>query len=408
MSDTPAASELSTTVPICFQLGWTMAVLYRELVAEPRVSAPAAQNVATAVSHLPTEHELSTDDRISLEVTRLNLLVKSLNGEGAPYTDLFEPDLTGIPNLDSSSQPTSPAPTPGAASLTALDLLNLNQSILVQLTKCDLEVSLAYQAGRSLRDTVYPPLRPYAELPSPEPSEEYEEIQLVGRLMWAFNRDRVTTIQEWLATLAPYFPDRNAASVVSSSVGRWADFSGVTLDDDVPGSPKPSNSRASIAAAMMSRLFRQGDSWLGLLVGQETTTALLSPEGFVAAGEAALRRTARIIGKVVWRYKWVLFVLAAALAAVLTLSALYLGGASKVWTSIAAIAASLGISWKGISAAIPRLAGDAERPIFGLEEIEAMAWSVTTLPPNTDVTAAGVSYLRRAGVAPSAPLGSSF
>jgi len=226
--------------------------------------------------------------------------------------------------------------------------------------------------------------------------------------MWAFNRDRVATIQEWLATLAPHFPDNNAARVVSSSVGRWADFSGVILEDDIPGTPKPSNSRASIATAMMSRLFRQGDSWRGLLVGESTTTGLLSPEGFVAAGDAALRRTARIIGKVVWRYKWVLLILAAVLAAVLTLSAVYLGGASKVWTSIAAIAASLGVSWKGISAAIPKLAEDAERPIFGLEEVEVMAWSVTTLPPNTDVTAAGVSYLRRAGAAPPAPLGSTF
>jgi hypothetical protein len=280
--------------------------------------------------------------------------------------------------------------------------------MLNQLTKCGPDVSLAYQAGRSLRDTVNPPLRPYAELPSPEPGEGYEDRQLIGRLMWAFSRDRVATIQEWLATLAPHFPDSNAARVVISSVGRWADFSGVTLDNDIPGTPKPSNSRKSIALAMMSRLFRQGDSWRGLLVGENTTDALLSPEGFVAAGDAALRRTARIIGKVVWRYKWVLLILAAVLAAVLTLSALYLGGASKVWTSIAAIAASLGVSWKGISAAIPKLAEDAEKPIFGLEEVEAMAWSVTTLPPNTDVTAAGVAYLRRAGVAPPAPLGSTF
>ena len=62
----------------------------------------------------------------------------------------------------------------------------------------------------------------------------------------------------------------------------------------------------------------------------------------MAAADAVLRRTGRIIGKVLWRNKWALLVLLVALAAALTGVAVYLGGASKVCTSTAAVACTLG------------------------------------------------------------------
>jgi hypothetical protein len=52
------------------------------------------------------------------------------------------------------------------------------------------------------------------------------------------------------------------------------------------------------------------------------------------------------------------------------------------------------------------VAGDAERPIFGAEEVEAMAWSITTLP-SVQATRKGVNYLRASGTGPRAPLGSA-
>jgi hypothetical protein len=386
---TPATREtpdLTVTVPICFHLGWTMGVLYRELVMNPPGTASTRTPVPGATSHLPSEHEFPTGLRVTLEFTRLHALIQRLNGPGAPYAHVFDPG------------------TPPSAAATVRDVMTFNTSVLTAFTKCGADESMAYQLGRSLRDTVNPPLRPYKDLPAATPGETYEDRQRMGRLCWAFNRDRVATLQDWLSTLSPHFP-QNAAKVVGSSVGRWADFSGVAFDDDMPGALKGSNTRASIAQAMFSRLFRQGDAWLALLVGDESTSALLSPEGYVAAGDAAMRRTARIIGKVIARYWWVLLVLAVALGVALFLASRYLGGAGKVWTYIATIGASLGVSWKGVSAAIPKLAEDAERPIFGLEEVEAMAWSVTTLPPNLAVTSDGVRYLRRSGAAPPSPLG---
>jgi len=78
--------------------------------------------------------------------------------------------------------------------------------------------------------------------------------------------------------------------------------------------------------------------------------------------------------------------------------------AAQVFTSIAAVASALGVTWKGVGSAIPKLASDAEKPIFGLEEVEAMAWSITTLPDAT-VNMRGIRYLRKAGITPPVPLG---
>ena len=133
----------------------------------------------------------------------------------------------------------------------------------------------------------------------------------------------------------------------------------------------------------------------------------MSPEGLVAAGEAALGRTARIVKRIVVHYWFALLILAAALAGVLYVSATYLGGAAKVWTQIAAVAGALGVTTKGIGSAMARLYADAEKPIFSLEENDAKAWAVTTIPANLKVSIRGVHALRRNGIPPSGPMGRS-
>jgi hypothetical protein len=54
-----------------------------------------------------------------------------------------------------------------------------------------------------------------------------------------------------------------------------------------------------------------------------------------------------------------------------------------------------------------RLSADAEKPIYGLEKVDAMAWSVTTIPDNLKQTIRGVSALRRSGITPSSLMGRS-
>jgi hypothetical protein len=410
MTETPAAPGLSKAVPPGLRLGWTMAVLYGVSLGVVR-GAPDSDPLQR--EQLRSEHELDPRGRLNLEMTRLVALVQGLNGTGSPYEGKFSPDLApvmtawwGAAELASQAPPGDDVFKERVLALNEA-LPDFNLCVLTEAAKCGLELELGYETGRSLRDSVDPP--EYRPVPSAATAGDggKDVIPLIDRFKESLDRDRVAIIQEGLTVLAPHFPV-DAAKIVSSSLGRWSDLAQVTLVDGNPGRLRRDSQGAKneFAGQMRPLLLRQGDTWLALLVGEQTTSALLSPEGYVAAGDAALRRTAQIIGKVAWRYKWALLVLLAALWVVLAGAAIYLGGASKLWTSIAAFAGTIGLTWKGIANGIPKLAGDAERPIFGLEEVEAMAWSITTLP-SVKATRAGVNYLRASGTGPRAPLGSA-
>jgi hypothetical protein len=93
------------------------------------------------------------------------------------------------------------------------------------------------------------------------------------------------------------------------------------------------------------------------------------------------------------------------IAVLLFFSAQNITGAGKVWTEIAVIAGALGVTAKGIGSTMAELSKDAEKPIFGLEKIDAMAWAVTTIPVELKLTSRGVRALRTSGIRPSSPLG---
>jgi len=379
------APDLKVIVPLCFQLGWTMAILYTD---GPAFSGGSDQLCST--------HELDRANRTNLEMTRLVALVKRLKNA---YPDIFKPDLATAKTA--WWQAGSPGPTPAAQDCEARrqalhgELPKLNLTLLTELAKCGTEAELGYQVGRSLRDTVLPPaLDSYTSSPEAE------------RLARRLRRDRVEILQEWLTTLAAQFP-QHAATIVSTSLGRWSDLAQVALRDDGPGRlkhAKVTDAKDQAAQAMAPRLLQQGDIWFGLLVGTETTDALRTPEAIAAAGDATVRRSLRIIWNVTRHYWWAIAFILVLAGAIITFAIFLLGDAGKVFTSIATVAAALGISWKGIASAIPRVAGEAGRPIFETEEVEAMAWSVTILPPLA-VNRKGTRYLRSAGITPEVPLG---
>ena len=190
-----------------------------------------------------------------------------------------------------------------------------------------------------------------------------------------FDRDRIATLQGWLAELSSDLPPHadlssglpaQAAAVVAASLGRWSELAAVTAH--TTRARLKDRGRTEVAKTMYEYLLRQGDLWLGLLTGARSTSGLLSPDGYVAAGELALRRSAAIIRRILQRYWPALLVGAVALGGILYLAVTYLGGAAKVWTSIAAIAGSLGITARAIASASARLAAEAERPIFAMAE----------------------------------------
>ncbi len=358
----PHAGVAPLTAPqLALYAGWTMAVLYGDVP-----DTPALQG------QLPTVHELSPTERKQLELGRLSHLLKTL-------AEMPECKDSGVPTDVSRLDPQTPDFKD--------KLVALNLALLEAMAAAEPETELAYELGRSLRDTANPPA---------------DSAARADALDTQLRRGRVARIQEWLATLSAQFP-LHAAAIVSKSVGRWSELASVTLSTSTRTYLK-TGGREEFAEKMCAYLLRQGDVWVLLLVGARPTAGLLSPEGYVAAGEAALRRSTRIVRKVLRHYWVVLAVLAIALAVVLYLAAAYLGGAAKVWTSIAAIASSLGISARAIASATGRLAAEAERPVLGLEEEDAMAWAITTMPP-VDLTPRGVHRLRRAGVARTADLG---
>jgi hypothetical protein len=357
--DSPPASPFPpvTAVQLALSAGWTMAVLYGNI---PAASARRGQ--------LPTVNELPREERAELELGRLQHLLTS---------------LAGLPGFGGSSVP---APVPG---YTPEELKTLNLAILKVLA-AQPEVELAYQLGRSLRDTANPPIATDDALPSP--------------LEEALERGRVAKLQEWLATLSTQFP-RHTAAIVATSLGRWSDFAAVTISSKTKSRLKNTHdAQATTPEEIRKYLLPQGDLWLMLLTGERTTNGLLSPEGYVAAGVVALRRSARIMRKILKHHSAVWIILAVALAGLLYLSLRYLAGSAKVWTSIATVGGTLGAAGRSITNTAARLTAEAERPVFAMAEEDAMAWAITTLPPAT-LTPKGVRMLRKAGIAPSSELG---
>jgi stage V sporulation protein SpoVS len=350
----------AAAVQLALQAGWTIAVLYGTIGDPPADSA----------MQLPTVHELMPGDRRELELARLGHLLTRLS---------MLPECMGIglpremPALDMSA----------AAHAEALRELNL--AILRSVASAHPEIELAYELGRSLRDTVNPP----TAADGPE--------AIAAALKAKLARGRVAKLQEWLATLTPAFP-QHATAAVAASIGRWGDFTAQALGT------RPATDTAETVATMRRYLMEQGDVWLMLLIGARSAKGLLTPEGYAVAGEAALRRSAKIVWGIVKHYWPVWVVLGIALAGLLYLSIAYLGGAAKVWTAIATVAGSLGVSAQTIASAASRLAAEAERPVFAMAEEDVMAWAVTTIPV-IGLPAGDIRRLRKAGVEPPSTLG---
>ena len=504
---TAQKSRSSPAISIAVDIGWTMAVLYGP-----------QRGLSYLDERLPTEHELPPDQRIELETKRLRSLVDQL-AELAPKSAGPKPEVPQIPAVPGSAdeeagqnEHAKDNAGDAARALIGMSQDNLEKTnllILEWLACAGREFSLAYQLGRSLRDTANPPIRsapaddesrltavqactnaieaghgraaelrgttlqdkakaeirskvydqarrdaiqraarakeitdrasaitaardraekagtqlPDDQMESPE-DQARRELEVRDALTIQLGRPRVAKLQEWLAVLGPHLPPDSAA-IVSVSMGRWCDLVTTIFVQGTPGklrrhgrtSPLPARDLAGstsrftlpspldIATELHDSLLPQGDAWLNLLVGAESSEGLLTPEGFVAAAEAALSRTARIIRKIVYHYWFALLIVAAALGGILYFAAHDLGGAGKLWTQIAAVAGALGITARGIGATMADLSKEAERPIFGLEKVDAMAWAVTTIPADLKLSIRGVRALRRSGIPQSSPLG---
>jgi hypothetical protein len=369
-------------VHLALEIGWTVAVLYGHLISRS----------GTSLNRLPTEHELEPVQRIELEVERLDSLLNQLSAQPLAASHRL-PAVPRTADLDETER--------------SQTLLKFNLEMLEALAQMGRAIELAYQLGRSLRDTVHPPLR--ADLQSAgQPSGALNDSATtqgpridpaVAAIRSQFSRGRVFKLQSWLIVLGPQLP-KDSAAIVGTSLGHWCDFTWSVFDSSSPERTRLKSDEPEVAFAnvILSSLLNQGDVWLNLLIGVQSPGGFLTPEGYVAAGEAALHRTAKIIRRIALHYWFALLVLAAALVVIFYIAARDLGGAAKLWTQTGAIAGSLGITAKGIGNKLSSLANEAESPIYGLEKIDVEAWAVTSLPRSVKLNSQGVRLLRRNGI----------
>jgi hypothetical protein len=396
---TTGESSFDFAVQASLQIGWSMAIL-----ANPQASIQSLRKVDEGPPgfHLPTENELEENRRVNLEFERLAALLRSLRSEiviAYPYFPHDASTLSAAWALKADN-PTTPEEVAGAEHKLRQALPEFNYQLLVGLASTNRQLELAYETGRALRDTVNPPLGVVWSTSVTTIPDRFDG--------WThqLGRGRVARIQEWLKILNTHFPE-NSGIVVSTSLGKWSVIGFFLLVPKSGGRIKggdggSNNSKTDLTVGLLN----QGDVWLGLLTGAESTDGLLTPESYVAAGEASLHRSARIIRRIIFHYWFALALLFAASGEIFYLAKSDLGGAARAWTQIAAIFSSLGITARGVAARIGRLSSAAETPIYEREKLDAMAWSITTLP-QVNVSNKKLRAMRRSGIQRSKSLARS-
>ena len=349
---TPTAAQLA------LQLGWIMAALHDDSSYAPNDGSPQR----------PIMDRLPAGERKQLEMVRLRHLLRMLADNAECAGSGLPTDLSG---LDEN----------GLSFKGQLEALNL--SILKSLMVTIPEFRTAYELGMSLYNTVNPANR------------KSGAKSLKDELARLLEHSRITQLQRSLAILSAQFP-QHVTAIVSASLGRWSELTAMTVST-LPTQLSSDDSN-EFAGKMCSYLQPQGDLWLTLLTGTRSTTDLISSQGYIAAREAALHRSTKIVRQLIQRYWIAMFILAATVGGFLYLTVTSLSGGAKAWTAIGIIAGALGISARAIICCMARLGVHVKRPVFSVEEEDSMAWAVTALP-RARLTRRGVQQLRRAGVA---------
>jgi hypothetical protein len=127
----PGAPAPLTTIQLALYAGWTMAVLYGNLQDQP-----------AEVAQLRTVNELQPPQRRALELARLQHLLHQLSSTPAIAPARLTPKI------------------PASADSVEFngEIADLHLTVLKALTAGPPDPLLAYQLGRSLRDTVNPPV----------------------------------------------------------------------------------------------------------------------------------------------------------------------------------------------------------------------------------------------------------
>ncbi|HEX7244079.1 MAG TPA: hypothetical protein VF245_00765 [Solirubrobacterales bacterium] len=249
----------------------------------------------------------------------------------------------------------------------------LHRALLRALSAANPRLAKAYRLGVSLATTCL--------LPHDKQSFEKE-----------FNRYRLANFTEWMADLASLFPP-HASQAVRLSLTAWRRWiENPRIDAVEQGSharhwvglnraggaraEEPCFDWADKATPAVRALRRQGEIWRALLSGEKHGDAMLDLGDYITAAVQTLGRTTKLLRGV--RLLIGIALVAFVVGAVLLFTS---GGAGKMIVGAAAVVGSLGFTWKGTLAAVGRVAGGLEHPVWGAELDVVIAKAITERPP---------------------------
>jgi hypothetical protein len=328
---TPVPSS-DPSVGIALGLGWQMVELH--LSASPRPGQPPERQL-----QLPSLSNLGAAQRTEMGLAQINAGLVKLAG-ALSAADLVHPTITAADQAFRATPPDRDALHNA--------FYDLHLELLDALQACDPKLGTAYRLGNALAYTCL--------LPKDAPSLRKE-----------FQHNRLNNLQEWLADLASALPDHSARSVALS----------LDLWQQVIPNPGPTDWTAPTET--LPALHRQGKLWRAVLTGEKNPRDMLSPAAYITAAAELLSHTRRLVGHFLWRY-----LPAIALVALLLLAAaaviIFVGSVGKVLAALLPLAAALGLTSKGLIAALRSTASKLEQPLWGAELDTAIGAAITLAP----------------------------
>ncbi len=434
----PAKDADAVDVQKAFALGWQVAQLFHEPFHGGDTGVPTKID-----DRLPGLSGLHPAERDVLLAMQIGALVDSLLHAPTTSAGGAGSDPVSKPVAEPVSKPASAAPLVEAVrdpdrtkETVAKAVWELHFDLLEALTVKNFRLGKAYGLGRALAETVmYPTSGAIADASR---GAAYAEM---------FDPGRIATINAWLQQLKGDFPP-HASYAVHGSLQRWMEWVGKSrqaLDAPIARAQKrvdeaqsnvlklvaamgPESGKVKAAQESLSKhetslrkaikaaddaekklkeskpsatpfnlfddtlaiddcLRAQGKLWRGMLSGEVVPTDVLDAGSYIAGSAAMMARLKDLIGRFLAQY-WVIvvaaFVVVAVVVALLALLPSY-DATNKIVTEIAAVAAALGLSVKGVTSTLGRTIASAEAPLWQSELDESCAVAATRLPASVPI-----------------------
>lgn len=353
----------TTTTATALNLGWTMAELY-DHNWRPKADLP------TPAGDLPGIGVFSASQRTELRLDAIDACLAALRDVLAA-ADQNRPSTTDVRALyDDPNSQAEPA---------KVSINKLHFDIARTLAASDPNLGKAYGLGRALSDTIRQPA---------------DQSELGER----FKHFRLENLRGWLNDLASGLPAHTAKGVLLS-LSRWE---GWAANVDVV-----SDQDWGCAEKHVRRTLReQGERWRAALCGEKNPRDALTADAYADAANNVARRGLAIAARVLVRYGVAITLVVAVVVALAIF--VVTNPASQLVTGIGAVAAAVGITWKGVGSVSEHLAVALGKPLWGAELDAAVGEALTALPvcpvrePAPDVLLRTPQYLRASAIAAAA------